>query len=110
MACSQLGHEGAREAVPAIRRMLSHDSWRVRWHACEALYRLAAVDLQVVTTLEALHQQPEGHDYSSWVLYCRDGEPGPVQEALQQNMTTDELLQRARECLADPDVRKAQES
>src|SRR5262249_11465204 len=99
MASSQLGYIGAKEAVAAIREILGHSAWRVRWHACEALYQLEAVDHQVVNTLEALAEQPERLTNDDWVVHCRKSEPEVTQEIGRGNWTTGELLHAAREPL-----------
>lgn len=97
IVCSQLGYVGAMEAIPAIRALLEHHSWRVRRHACEALYRLEAVDQQVVNTLEALASEASTHD--EWVLHCRQSGNETAREMGQDNWTTSELLEAVRQAL-----------
>ena len=58
-ACQFLGKLGDPKAIEPLRAVLSNPSWNVRFEACEALVRLRAVDLPLVSLLERLNRQPE---------------------------------------------------
>jgi len=99
IACSKLGCVGAKEAIPAIRAALGHSSWRVRRHACEALFRLEAVDQGAVNTLEALVSGAEALSYDEWVLRCRQSEDETMREMGRDNWVTSELLEAATQSM-----------
>jgi HEAT repeat protein len=98
-ACMLLGRAGAGEAVAPLRQVLEHSSWNVRFNACEALYRLEAVDQQVVTILEALDREPQARSHDKWVLKFRKAYPAA------RDLTTNEFLALARQRLdSQPDT------
>lgn len=63
-ACSALGKLGDRQAIDPLRTVLAHPSWKVRFHACEALLHLQAVDSEIVNLLEKLDQEPEAAEHN----------------------------------------------
>jgi len=71
-ACVALGRSGDKRAVVPLRHTMDHETWNVRFHACEALVRLDAVDNRVVTVLEELHAAPEAHHHNEGVKSAKE--------------------------------------
>lgn len=86
------------EVVPALRRLLEHPTWRVRFQACEAFYKIGAVEERIVTTLEELRGQPAAVEYDDGRHWSRR-QSRDKREHPPWLFTTDELLHAAREAL-----------
>jgi hypothetical protein len=63
IACLEVGHRGGVGSTEALMRTLDRSSWRVRLEACKALITQGTADERVVTTLEAMAQEPEARVY-----------------------------------------------
>lgn len=98
VACKALGDLEDPRAVIPLRRMTNHESWNVRFNACEALVRLRAVDAEVVAELEALAQLPEAaeHDEIMQKVVRMDKLVGGT---FKQPPTTRAVLNHARRLL-----------
>jgi HEAT repeat protein len=98
-ACTALGQIGDRRAVPALRAALDYPSWDVRFHACEALYALGAMDQRIVQVLERLSVDPAAEEHDRFAAHMnepqRDGE-----ERTSKVYTTAELLALARTAMS----------
>jgi HEAT repeat protein len=65
IACLEIGSRKAPEGVEALKRVLSHPAWRVRLEACKGLIRQNAANRLVVSTLEAMGNEPEAAVYDA---------------------------------------------
>jgi HEAT repeat protein len=59
VACDEVGERGGAQGAAALLEILDRPEWRVRIQACMALITLKSADPRLVTTLEALSQEPE---------------------------------------------------
>jgi HEAT repeat protein len=87
-----------KDIISALQVLLGHTSWNVRRQACEALYKIGAVDQRVVATLEQVHGQPEAGEYNDLRHFSRKLSRHK-REYPPWLFTTGELLQAARDSL-----------
>lgn len=97
-ACKSLGKLGDPRAVEPLRAVLSHPCWNVRFKACEALVRLQAADLRLVSLLEELNQQAEADIYNESV-HKRNELSAEFMPTAARAQTTEEVLDQARRAL-----------
>jgi len=87
------------EVVPSLQRLLEYWPWRVRFQACDTLYKIGAVEEPVVAVLEELQRQPEAIEYNDRRRFYRR-QSRHKREYPPWLFTTEELLQAAREALS----------
>lgn len=106
MACLAFRRQGAEHgaaeqaeaeaAIRALRELLDHASWKIRFAACEALYHLGGIDQRATSTLETLDQDPAAVEHNEILLGWRQAEEETGGPGLL-SLTTEELLRAAKQ-------------
>ena len=93
-ACTMLRRMGDRSTVPAFRELLAHETWQVRFEACQALVELGSTDTVVVTTIEGLQNSSEASEHDKLARRFNESESDPVLK-VEHTPLVSELLERA---------------
>jgi hypothetical protein len=101
-ACVRLAQIGDTRCVEQLRSLLTHQTWKVRRDACEALCVLGAVDAQLLSAAEDLDRTWEANHHNIAVGRSRqvDASLGLAVRA-GVDLTTTELVAAVREFLEE---------
>lgn len=99
-ACGVISYCGDSTFVKFLEPLQQHTMWRIRFDACEAMFRLGRADQQLESVLRLLAHDEESLEHEESILHLRELDGTASNSSVIRRLTLNELMQAVRERLA----------